>query len=128
MMSDDSENTMTYELVGKGDEDWVMVETGSMKGMKVAIDRYTGLVVSISARQCEDTNRWLVMPSLEDYNSLRNLDLHKSRYLTSLHHSVCTLVNLETLILTRCERLTSLPNDIGNLKNLKEVRIPCLPK
>jgi hypothetical protein len=119
---------MTYQLVGKGDEDWVMVEKGSMKGMKIATDRKTGLVVSISGRQRGDANRWLVMPSLEDYVSLRDLDLHKCRYLTSLHASVSSLVNLETLILTRCERLTSLPNDIGNLINLKEVRIPCLPK
>eukprot|EP00980_Cylindrotheca_fusiformis_P018514 scaffold6124_cov122-Cylindrotheca_fusiformis.AAC.33 len=122
-MSDNSDNATkagTYELVGHINDDWVLVDAGSMKGMKIATDRNSGLVVSISTRQCPDSKRWSTMPSLAGYISLRNLDLHQSRYITSLHPSVCKLVDLETLILTRCERLTSLPSEIGNLTNLKE--------
>lgn len=127
-MSDDTDKAMADELVGNVDGDWVVVETGSMKGTKIATDKNTGMVVSLSTRQCVDAHRWLDMPSLDDYVSLRDIDLHKSRYLTSLHPSVCALVNLETLILTRCERLISLPRDIGNMTSLKEVRNLGVPK
>jgi hypothetical protein len=120
-MSDEINETTSFELVGK-DDDWAMVEGGELKGMKCGTDRSSGLVVSLSSRQCRDTNRWLTMPPLDNYGSLKELDFHKSRYILRLHVSVCSLANLETLILTRCERLTSLPDEIGRLQNLREVR------
>ena len=103
------------------DEDWVKVDKGELKGMTISIDRNSGLVVSLSARRCQDANRWNSMPSLDEHQSLKMLDLHKMRYMKELNASVCNLVHLEKLILTRCESLTCLPKEIGMLRNLKEV-------
>jgi hypothetical protein len=111
----------TFELVVK-DDDWAMVEGGELKGVKIGTDPSTSLILSLSSRKCHDINRWLKMPSLAQYESLKELDLHKSRYIRELHDSVCDLANLETLILTRCERLMTLPKEIGRLTNLREVR------
>jgi hypothetical protein len=115
---------ISFELIGKDNDCWSMVEEGDFKGMKIATSITTGDdVVSMSARHCRDANRWVTaMPSLEKYKLLRELDLHKSRYIRQLHDSVCILSTLETLLLTRCERLTSLPPAIGNLGMLREVR------
>jgi hypothetical protein len=110
----------SFEAVGK-DDDWAMVDGGDLKGMKTGTDRKSGLVVSLSSRQCHDVDRWITMPSLEQYGSLKELDLYKSRYIHQLHESVCGLENLETLILVRCEKLVSLPQEIGRLKNLRVV-------
>jgi hypothetical protein len=113
---------ISFELIGKDNDCWSMVEEGDFKGMKIATSITTGNVVSMSARHCRDANRWVTMPSFEKYKLLRELDLHKSRYIGQLHDSVCILPTLETLVLTRCERLTSLPRAIGNLGMLREVR------
>ena len=120
-MEDEINELTSFEVLGK-DDDWTMVEGGELKGMMRGTDRNNGLVVSLSARQCPDANRWSTMPSLDSFGSLKELDLHKSRYCRQLHVSVCNLENLEKLILTRCERLTSLPESIGLLHNLREVR------
>ena len=95
-----------------------------MKGMNTLVDQETGEPVSLSSRFCRDSERWkdTTTPSLEEFFSLQTLDLHSSRYIHSLHDSVCTLTNLKVLILSKCDRLQKLPDAIGNLVNLEEVR------
>jgi hypothetical protein len=119
--SDEDADVNAFEVVGKGD-DWALVEEGELKGIKIGTDLKSGVVVSLSSRQCREVNRWLVMPSIEQYGSLKELDLHKSRYIRELHDSICGLASLKTLLLTRCEKLTTLPKEIGLLQNLREVR------
>jgi hypothetical protein len=81
--------------------------------------------VSISTRTIPDIRRWEQMPSLlslKNYsNTLVVLDLHKSRYLTDLHGSVCHMASLKKLVLTHCHKLKTLPEHIGKLKLLEEV-------
>ncbi len=108
----------SFEVVGKED-DWAMVEGGNFKG--------TSLLASdtiLTSENTRDVDRWKEMPSLIEYsNTLRELNLFKNRYIRELHPSVCELVNLVSLSLVRCERLQTLPDDIGKLKNLKELNL-----
>lgn len=81
--------------------------------------------VSISTRTIPDRHRWEVMPPMalikNANNTLLVLDLHKSRYITELHDSVCGMIALQKLILTHCHALKKLPENIGNLMSLEEV-------
>jgi hypothetical protein len=111
---------MSFEIIGK-DDVWSTVDDGELKGLRIGIGP-GGLVVSLSSRHAKDGARWLkIMPSLELYPALRELDLHKNRYIQTLHDSVCNLLQLETLKLTLCESLTTLPSEIGRLTDLREV-------
>jgi hypothetical protein len=114
------------EHLNDTEDEWEIVESDgdlAIKGMSIQVDKATGQMVSLSARHTKDADRWLTMPSLEHYSaSLKDLDLHKSRYLIELDPSVCSMIHLERLILTRCDRLRTLPRDIGQLTNLKEVK------
>lgn len=115
-----SDTTSPYEMIGK-DDVWSAIEEGALKGTRTGVGA-SGEIVSLSCRNCRDADRWIKnMPSLDQYPSLRELDLHKNRYIQALHESVCSLSHLETLNLTSCEALTSLPSGIGNLKILREV-------
>ena len=108
----------SYEVVD--DDDWAMVEGGVLKGMKYEKDKEKGAVfLSLSSEFCRDVDRWREMPSLEEYPSLKKLELYKNRYIQKLHDSVCILTDLEVLSLVRCEKIHSLPMQIGNLKNLQ---------
>ncbi len=118
--NDDDSNEL-FEVIGKGIT-WSTIDEGEWKGMRSGEDNVLELLVALSSRNCMDTHRWITMPSLAPFENLKELDLHKSRYMRQLHTSICDLLNLETLILTRCERLTSLPEDLGRLYNLREVR------
>ena len=84
-----------------------------------------GTNVSISTRTVPDNRRWEEMPSLlslkNNSNTLIVLDLHKSRYMTKLHDSVCDMGSLKKLVLTHCHKLTTLPDNIGKLTLLEEV-------
>lgn len=111
-----------FEIVGK-DAQWKAIDEGDLKGMGSGKDRNFGQIIALSTRQCLDASRWITMPSLASFQNLKELDLHKCRYIRQLDASVCDLVNLETLILTRCEKLVTLPEGIGRLKNLREVRL-----
>jgi hypothetical protein len=105
-------------------EDWVLLQDGVMKGMNIVVESTTGDVDSLSTRFCRDAERWNdEMPLLEGLASLRTLDLHNSRYLRTLHDSVGSLDALRCLILSRCDRLEHLPESLGRLKNLQEVRL-----
>ena len=110
-----------FEVIGR-DKVWSSIIDGPLSGARVGKRQDNGAIVAMSLRHCPDPKRWFTMPSLESYTSLNELDLHKCRYIRSLHGSITSLVGLEVLILTRCERLTALPNDIGRLENLREVR------
>ena len=117
-----SDTTSSYEMIGK-DDVWSTIEDGDFKGMRTGVGA-TGVIVSLSSRNCRDAHRWIkFMPSLDHYQSLKELDLHKNRYIQALHESVCSLKYLETLSLSSCEKLTSLPTGIGSLANLREVCI-----
>ena len=120
MSEDSDDNNAQFEIIGKGST-WAMLEDGDLKGVRSGKDRDSGCVVALSSRNSLEVNRWVTMPSLASFQNLKEIDLHKSRYMRQLDASVCDLVNLETLILTRCEKLTCLPEDIGRLKNLREV-------
>jgi hypothetical protein len=109
-----------FEIIGKS-TDWITLEDGDLKGTRCGKDRTSRDTVALSSRHSLEAFRWIKMPSLASFQNLKELDLHKSRYMHQLDASVCDLVNLETLILTRCEKLNSLPEDIGRLKNLREV-------
>jgi hypothetical protein len=82
-------------------------------------------ILSISTRACLDMNRWQndgrQMSSLEKFTKLQQLELDKDRYLHQLHESVTGLQDLQSLLLTRCSRLQSLPQTIGQLGNLQLV-------
>ncbi|XP_035837585.1 putative disease resistance RPP13-like protein 1 [Helianthus annuus] len=53
---------------------------------------------------------------------LRYLNLSRTR-ITHLPEKVCNLFNLRTLILFGCDRLTKLPNNFLNLKNLQHLDV-----
>jgi Leucine-rich repeat (LRR) protein len=111
---------MSFEIIGK-DDVWSTFDDGELKGLRIGIGP-GGVIVSLSSRHSKDGTRWLkIMPSLELYPSLKELDLHKNRYIQTLHDSVCNLLQLETLKLTQCESLTTLPSEIGRLTDLREV-------
>ena len=114
-----SEGIVMFEVIGK-EADWEEIEDGAWAGFGSGKDP-GGTVVALSSRNCLDIHRWTAMPSLASFSSLKELDLHKSRYMRQLDASICELEGLETLILTQCEKLSSLPEDIGKLKSLKEV-------
>ena len=65
---------------GADDGSWIIVGEGDLKGMTLIADKDTGSIVRISARQCSDTDRPSIMPSLEKYSSLQVLDLHGYRF------------------------------------------------
>jgi len=58
---------------------------------------------------------------MADFPDLRTLDLHKNRYITTLHSSVTILRQLKILDLAQCSRLQALPENIGDLSNLEVV-------
>lgn len=94
---------------------------------RVDIECVYGTSVSVSTSTVPDRYRWNIMPPMAQITSpsqtLLVLDLHKSRYMTELHESVCDMVFLEKLKLTQCLQLKSLPENIGNLRLLEEVRV-----
>ena len=106
------------------DESWELLqEDGDFKGCTLAANTK---IVAMSTRQCSAGDLWNEMPSLlvEDtrFKSLVVLDLHKCRYIDHLHESVCDLPELRKMVLTRCNNLRTLPSNIGNLRNLTEVK------
>lgn len=122
-MSEESvkgDESSLFEVIGR-DKVWSSISDGTLSGARVGKSRDGEAVVAMSLRHCPDPKRWTNMPSLEAYTSLNELDLHKCRYIRTLHGSVTSLAGLEVLILTRCERLTMLPEDVGRLENLREV-------
>ena len=110
-------------LVGMGEmEDWVLVEDGDFKGLTILADRKSNEVVYLGSRFCSDSDRWKEMPSLKQFPSLKILDIYKSRYIPTLHESIGELQDLQHLLATRCKNLRTLPESIGNLRHLTEVR------
>lgn len=109
-------------------DNWILLDDGVMKGVNIVVDNKSGNVIQLSTRFTKDQDRWTTndndgMPSLEGYSSsLQILDLHNSRYLTSLHDSVTSLGRLRKLILTSCDRLERLPDSLGRNEQLQEVR------
>ncbi len=99
------------------------LEQGEFKGLLVEkVWSATGTsVVALDSRYCRDASRWEVMPSVEIFPDLVQLDLHKSRYITVVHDSVTELQKLQHLGLTGCTRLQELPPTIGRLQNLQVV-------
>lgn len=106
-----------------GDDDWIWVDEGAMKGFNIMVDRSSGDVISLSSRQCRDFERWKdKMPSVAEYaKTLQVLDLDNCRYVIELNDSIGSLQRLQSLYLTRCERLERLPASLCCLSNLEEV-------
>lgn len=102
--------------------DWILLEDGAMKGMNIIVEQTSGEVVSLSTRNCRDSERWKEMPPLEaNFLSLQTLDLDSSRYLIALDPTIGSLMQLRRLYLTRCDRLEYIPDSICSLVNLQEV-------
>jgi hypothetical protein len=118
-------NKICENLRTMGNEDpssWYLVEGGELKGAVIILDE-NGEAVSLSSKSCRDIDRWEIMPSVASYSfSLRVLDLHKARYMSSLHDSICSMKNLRILTLSQCDRLVVLPENLGALESLEEVR------
>lgn len=117
-------NTITEDTMDDSSlkqSDWVLIETGDMKGANIIIDSRTNEVVQLSTRNCKDADRWTEMPSLEEYPSLEIVNLESSRYIKELHDSITGLSKLRTLVLTRCLCLERLPVSFGRLESLQEV-------
>lgn len=108
-------------------DDWEVV-LDHLKGVSLGVDRTDGKIVYMSTRQCSAADLWNKMPSVAEFTSLAVIDLHKCRYIDHLNESVCDLTNLRRLLLTRCSKLSSLPNGIGRLQNLTEVRTAAVGK
>jgi hypothetical protein len=116
----------------------------SNHGITMMVDPNSGNVVSISTRYCNNNQRWktTIMPSLIqkddetsqeeqekvsyhyiDYSHVTVLDLHNSRYIMELDPNIGNdLPNLQCILLTRCNRLQSLPKSICSLQYLMEVK------
>ncbi|KAF5775418.1 putative P-loop containing nucleoside triphosphate hydrolase, leucine-rich repeat domain superfamily [Helianthus annuus] len=60
--------------------------------------------------------------SIGTLRHLRYLNLSQT-HITHLPEKVCNLVNLQTLILFGCDKLTELPNNFLNLKNLRHLDV-----
>ena len=104
------------------ESDWILIEdSDDMNGVSLFVDARTGETTELSTRRCRDEQRWNIMPSLEKYSKLQKLDLHNSRYISTLHESVKNLSQLRRLVLTRCWALKTLPSSLGRLCNLQEV-------
>jgi len=113
-----------WEIIGKGLEYSTIVDEKvvGFQGLRYAKDPTNGVIIALSSRNSEEKSRWMTkMPSMEGFGQLKELDLHKNRYIRQLDDSICNLVFLQTLILTRCERIQRLPEQIGNLQHLSEV-------
>jgi hypothetical protein len=83
----------------------------------------SGAVTTLSCRSRRDKDRWEIMPSLACFPALEHVDLHQCRYIESIHESTTQLKNLQTLNLTGCSRLKSLPDTIGSLEQLETVSV-----
>ena len=101
--------------------DATILESGPLRGAKLLPDKLT-------TRSCPNVDRWQTslgsdfLGNDELASSLERFKLDKFRYLETLEPSgVAKLSNLVYLSLTRCSQLTSLPESIGSLKNLKTV-------
>ncbi|GAB4841352.1 hypothetical protein Ancab_022080 [Ancistrocladus abbreviatus] len=60
--------------------------------------------------------------AIGDLKQLRYLDVSSTNIIV-LPESICTLCNLQTLLLSGCERLKKLPTAIGNLKQLRHLDV-----
>ena len=102
---------------------WFRVKAGPFQGARVILDGNTKQVEVLSTRYCKDNERWRQedMPSFTGFTGLKVLDLHGNRYMIELDNSLCDLVHLRRLILSRCDRLERLPSNLGNLQQLREV-------
>ena len=123
---------------------WILLdqEEGSgdtmLRGVTIQVEESSGTIVSVSTRTCPDQDRWrsLSMPlflqnhqdmdantTSYDFSTTQLLDLHNSRYIHNLQPTIhLQFPNLRQLLLTRCDRLQILPDSIGSLHFLQEVR------
>ena len=102
---------------------WNMIGTGSFKGSQVVLNNTNPQVEVLSTRHRSSLEEWTDgMPCISEFPNLEVLDLHKSSLMRELHGSVCGLLRLRKLVLTRCNALERLPPLLGQLKNLREVR------
>jgi Leucine-rich repeat (LRR) protein len=101
-----------------------ILESGPLQGARLS----GGPEYKLTTRSCANIDCWQRsfsgdFVSEQVAGSLQRLKLDKFRYLSSLEDDVfAKLKNLTHLSLTRCDQLTSLPDSIGSLQNLKTVR------
>lgn len=108
--------------------DWLLVGEGNLRGATLVVHRGSKEAVSLSTRSCREEDRWEQIPDLSNYPSLEVLDLHKSRYIKEFDASVCKAPKLRRLLLTRCDRLCTIAPSIGAFHNLTELNLFDSPK
>lgn len=110
------------------EEGWVLVNEGSLKGVTLVLHRESGEAITLSTKSCREEDRWEAIPDLTNYTSLEVLDLHKSRYITEFDASVCSAPKLQQILLTRCDNLCTISPSIEALQNLTELNLFDSPK
>jgi hypothetical protein len=117
-----SETHVTKKLKLADNEGEEVIEGGDFKGFTIGRSE-NGIVVSLSSQSRRDPDRWGIMPSVESFLDVQQIELYKCRYIESLHESISNCHNLRKLFLIRCSRLKSIPASIEQLESLQEVRI-----
>jgi hypothetical protein len=92
-------------------------------GFTLEVEIETGTAISLHSRSHRDKQRWHGhdMPSLEIFPDLRELELYKCRYITSIHETLSQLKHLRVLKIIGCSQLQSIPTSIDRLAQLEEV-------
>jgi hypothetical protein len=107
------------------------IAIGLPKGVQLLADSVSGDVVTLSSEYCRDSERISSSDQLdmvlnrigEKYPQLRVMNLSNNRYFTTMPPSLSHLGCLQRLVLSRCESLDSLPENLGQLPALEEVNV-----